>query len=98
MIAVGRLEVGRAKGRYRYKFRRFEVHSFWFSSWLNPGGQGKPPFSGPITNGIGPLRRKKAKGLGRTGVIGIMRRTTSNSRAQMRRRNCRQAYHSKATE
>ena len=47
--------------------------------------------SGPITKGMGPLRRKKAKGLGTTGDIGRRRKTTSNSPAEMRRRNCRQA-------
>ena len=33
-------------------------------------GQGKPPFKGPSTNGIGPFRRKCAKGLGSTVTIG----------------------------
>src|SRR4030095_15415498 len=79
-----------------YTFRRLAIHSFCFSSWRKPGGQGKPPLSAPITNDIGPLRRKKAKGLGNTGVIGRMRRTTSNSPAKMRRRNCLHAHHSKA--
>ena len=61
-----------------------------------PGGQGKPPFSGPITKGMGPLRWKNAKGLGNTGDIGTRRSTTSKSPAKMRRpATCRHARHSK---
>src|ERR1700676_101318 len=96
MIAVAWRYVDRAKGRNRYRFRKPEIHCLWFSSWENPDGHGRPPLSGPITNGIGPLRRKKAKGLGNAGDIGTSRRTTSNSPAKMRLRNCRQARHSKA--
>ena len=56
---------GAGKRQKPIRFRRPEIHSFWFSSWPKPGGQGKPPLSGPSTKGIGPLRRKKAKGLGK---------------------------------
>src|SRR6266446_5983163 len=98
MIAAELRYVDRAKGRYRYAFLKPEIHCLWLSSWVKPGGQGKPPLSGPITKGIGPLRRKKAKALGNTAVNGAMRRTTSNSPAKIRRRNCRQARHSNARE
>src|SRR6184192_3477414 len=98
MIADASRYVERAKGRYRYTFRRFEIHCFWFLTWLKPGGQGNPPLSGPRTNGMGPFRRKKAKGLGITCDMGIRRKMTSNSPPDIRPRSWRQAYHSKATE
>jgi len=69
-----------------------------FAAWLKPGGHGKPPLIGPITKGMGPRRRKKAKGLGKTDEIGKRRRTTSKSPAQIRVRICRQARHSNAKQ
>src|SRR5215469_16144611 len=98
MIAAAWRYVDRAKGRNRYAFLKPEIHSLCSWSWVKPDGQGRPPLSGPSTKGIGPLRRKKAKGLGKLGVIGTSRRTTSNSPARIRWRNCPQAFHSKPTE
>src|ERR1700733_11196835 len=94
MIAEAQRYVDREKGMNRYRFLRLK---FFSSGWLKPGALRNPPFNGPSTNGMGPLRRKKAKGLGNAGDIGLRRRTTSNSPARMRRRNFRQACHSKAT-
>src|SRR5438105_1722470 len=95
MIAAAWRKVERAKGRNRCRSRKAKLV---LSGWLKAGALVKLPWSGPSTKGIGLLRRKKAKGLGSTAVIGKRRRTTSNSPAKMRCRNCRQAYHSKARE
>src|SRR5581483_979761 len=98
MIAAALRYVDRTKGKNCDIFLNPKfIHSLCLSGWRKPGADRRPPLSGPITNGIGPRRRKKAKGLGITGVMGRSRRTTSYSPVNMRLRNCRQANHAKAT-
>src|SRR5258708_652951 len=100
MIAVAFAKVDRANGRKRYRSRRLAAQlpaaARCLFNWLKPSGQGTPPLSGPITNGIGPLRKKNAKGLGYIGTIGRMRSATSNSPARIRVRSCLHARHSNA--
>src|SRR6266542_98877 len=101
MTAAAFAYVDRANGRYRYRPLRCETQypaaRRCLSNCGNPFGQGKPPLIGPMTKGIGPLRRKNANGLGSTGTIGKMRSTTSNSPDSMRFRISCHARHSNAT-
>src|ERR1022692_1143364 len=96
MIAAAFLYVDLAKGMYRYRPLRPEIHCLWLLAWLKPEGHGKPPLIGPITNGIGPLRRKWAIALGTTADTGKSRSTISNSPALIRVRICFQVCNSRA--
>src|SRR5262245_35899135 len=77
MIAVALAYVERANGKYRYKPLRpatqYPASRRCFSNCGNPRGHGRPPFKGPMTNGMGPRRRKNASALGITETSGRMR-------------------------